>query len=78
MTEIIATRDRNRKGGWSVPVGSVVKDQLKPCDYCDTDVNVLTVRTAGGLVVMADDLFDHADDDTTICRRCITEIGPDE
>lgn len=70
MNDIIATRDRHRIGGWSVPVGSVVKDELKACDHCGHDINVLTVRTADGLVVMANDVNDHADEDTTLCSRC--------
>jgi hypothetical protein len=78
MPEQFATRDRNRKGGWSVPVGSVIKDELKACDHCGHDVNVLTVRTAGGFVVMADDIGDHVDDDTVTCARCVYALGPDE
>lgn len=71
MTDQIATRDRGYKTGWRVPVGSIVADNLKPCDHCGNDVNVLTVRTADGLVVMADDMHDRADDDFTICSRCV-------
>ena len=67
----IATRDRGYKGGWRVPVGSVVSDELKACDMCGHDINVLTVRTADGLVVMADDLHDRADEDSTRCSRCV-------
>lgn len=73
-----AHRDRNRIGGWSVPVGAVVKDELKPCDHCGYDVNVLTIRTRDGLVVVEDDYHDRADEDSTICAKCVIALGPDE
>lgn len=71
MAEIIATRDSSRKGGWSVPVGSIVHDELKACDHCGHDVNVLTVRTEGGFTVMANDIGEYADADTTKCANCL-------
>lgn len=67
---IVATRDHNRRGGWAVPVGSILRDEIKDCDHCGHGVNVLTVRTKDGPVVMADDIFEYADDDTTVCRDC--------
>lgn len=64
----IATR--NYMGQWSVPVGSIIKAEYRACDTCALDVNVLTVRTARGTEVMADDIHDFADDDTTLCAGC--------
>lgn len=75
---IIATRDRNYKTGWRVPVGSIVKDELRACDHCGHDINVLTVRTKDRLVVMEDDYHDRADEETTMCAECVVAMGPDE
>lgn len=58
------------RGRWTVPVGSIINDQLKACRGCGCDVNVLTVATANGPRVMADDVYDYADEDTTICSDC--------
>lgn len=77
MPQILAYRDKVRRR-WIVPVGSVVHDEIKDCDHCGHGVNVLTVATADGSVVMADDMYDRADEESTICRRCIFEMGPDE
>lgn len=66
----LASRDWTRKGGWSVPVGSIISDELKACNGCGCDVNVLTVRTADGPTVMADDINDYADHDETLCADC--------
>lgn len=74
----LATRDHTRRGGWSVPVGSIVGDELRACDHCGQDVNVLTVATKDGPVVMADDVNDRADEDTTTCARCLYTMGPEE
>lgn len=71
MSEQIATRDRGCIGGWRVPVGSIVSDELKPCDHCGYDVNVLTVRTAEGIYIMPDDYHDRADHDFTVCGKCV-------
>ena len=74
----IATRDRTRIGGWSVPVGAVMADELRPCNHCGHDVNVLTVATQDGPIVMADDVHDQADEDNTICAGCLHQMGPDD
>lgn len=79
MSELIAARDHTRKGGWSVPVGSIIKDELRACDHCGQDVNVITVRTATGTEVMADDIDERADADETVCSDCLPALlGSDE
>lgn len=78
MTVHYATRDRTRIGGWAVPVGSVLKDEYRACDHCGNDVNVLTVRTVTGPVVVEDDHRDRADEDQTLCARCVQDLGPNE
>jgi hypothetical protein len=75
---IYATRDRSRLGGWAVPVGSIINDELRACDHCGQDVNVLTIRTANGPVVVEDDYHDRADEDSTTCAKCVIAMGPDE
>lgn len=77
MTEL-AYRDRTRIGGWTVPVGAVINDELRDCDHCGHSVNVLTIRTANGPVMVADDYHDRADEDSTTCGRCVVSMGPDE
>lgn len=75
MSDVLATRDPNRIGGWSVPVGSVINDELRACDHCGHDINVLTVATKDGPVVMADDIHDRADEDETVCAQCLKGLG---
>lgn len=77
MTQPTAYLDSHLR--WVVPLGAIVHDVLKPCDYCGQDVNVLTVTTKHGPVIMPDDWRDRADDDTTVCRQCVGAVyGMDE
>lgn len=73
-----ASRDITCRGGWRVPAGSIISDEIRDCDHCGHGVNVLTVRTVDGFVVMADDINDRADEDSTICSDCLYAMGPDE
>lgn len=70
-TPVLAHYD---KGRWVVPVGSVRDTNWHPCDDCGRDVCVLTVNTARGTVVMADDLYAYASDDdgdlVVWCEEC--------
>jgi deoxycytidylate deaminase len=83
MTAHLATYVRGR---WRVPVGSIVGEDVKPCDNCGHDITVLTIRTAVGEQRIENDINDYVDaespdeaDHVYICDRCRdTLMGGDD